>query len=73
MEIVVKRDELNAKLVEMFTNSLHANAAQQNLDEEEVNAHLVLNRKKIQADADQVTDLVFTAYGAVEVPAESAE
>ena len=65
MEIVVKRDELNTKLVEMLTSSLLANASQQNLDQEEVNAHLVLNRKKIQADADQITNLVFSAYGYV--------
>lgn len=66
MEIVVKKDELNAKLVELFTNNLRSNAVAQNLDEEEINAHLVLNKKKILQDAANITNLVFGVYGKIE-------
>lgn len=70
MELTINKEDLNAKLVALFTNNVAINIAQQGLDEEEVNAHMVINRKKIQADADQVTNLVFSAYGVVDTPTE---
>lgn len=70
MELTINKEDLKNKLVELFTNNLLASAAQQELDQEETNAHLVLNRKKIQADADQVVALVFAAYGVVDTPTE---
>lgn len=70
MELTINKEDLNAKLVALFTNNVAINIAQQGLDEEEVNAHMVINRKKIQADADQVVSLVFAAYGVVDTPTE---
>lgn len=72
MELSINKEELNTKLVELFTNNLLMNASQQNLDQEEISAHLILNKKKIAQDAQNVVNIVFAAYGVVDTPAEES-
>lgn len=74
MEIVVKKDELIAKVIDLATQNLLNQCHQAGLDEEETNAHLVINRKKLAEEAQNIANIVFVAYGVnEEVPAESAE
>jgi len=46
-------------LLEQFLNSLEGS----DLDQEEKDANVVLARKKIQADADNIATLVYKVYG----------
>lgn len=75
MEITVNKADLVVKINDLLINNVLAQCAQQGLDEEETNAHVVLNRKKAVQDAVNIANLVFAAYGYNEEPAveESAE
>ena len=68
MEITTTKENLLEKLVAQMTNNVIAGLASQELSEEEVNATLVLNKKKIANDANVITELVFKSLS--EQPAE---
>ena len=69
MEITTTKENLLEKLIAQMTNNVIAGLASQELSEEEVNATLVLNKKKIANDANVITELVFKSLTA-EQPAE---
>jgi hypothetical protein len=68
VEITTTKENLLEKLVAQMTNNVIAGLASQELSEEEVNATLVLNKKKIANDANVITELVFKSLS--EQPAE---
>ena len=68
MEITTTKENLLEKLIAQMTNNVIAGLASQELSEEEVNATLVLNKKKIANDANVITELVFKSLA--EQPAE---
>lgn len=57
----ITKESLVENLKKHFMKELTDNLAQANLDEEEVQANIVLSKKRIQADADNITELVFDA------------
>lgn len=63
MELVVNKDELVEKIISIFRSKIIDASKQQGFDEEETNAHLILNRKKFAEDANNIANLVFAAYG----------
>lgn len=69
MEITTTKENLLEKLIAQMTSNVIAGLASQELSEEEVNATLVLNKKKIANDANVITELVFKSLAA-EQPAE---
>ena len=69
VEITTTKENLLEKLIAQMTNNVIAGLASQELSEEEVNATLVLNKKKIANDANVITELVFKSLTA-EQPAE---
>ena len=67
MEIVVNKEDLQKKIVEIFNNNLLANLEQNSItDETEVKAHQVVNKKRFDQEAANIANLVFTAYGVTE-------
>jgi len=71
MEIVVNKEDLELKLVELFKKNMLISLAQNNItDPEEINAHQVLGKKKILSDSKSISELVFQAYGVNEEIAE---
>ena len=71
MEFTVDTDTLALKLADKMFQNIEANAKGQGLSEEEVQATLVLNKKKIANDANQIAIFVKSAYGIVDQPAEN--
>lgn len=69
VEITTTKENLLEKLIAQMTSNVITGLASQELSEEEVNATLVLNKKKIANDANVITELVFKSLTA-EQPAE---
>jgi len=64
MELVVKKEELVENLVKLLNKNLLESIAQNGItDEEEINAHIVLNRKKFAQEAENIANVVFVSYG----------
>ena len=63
MEIVVNKEDLENKLIDLFNRNMLISLAQNNVtDPEEINAHQVIGKKKITNDAKSIAALVFQAY-----------
>ena len=62
MEITTNRDNLVEKLLAQMTNNVIAGLTGKDLDQEEIDATLVLNKKKIANDANVIADLVFKSF-----------
>jgi len=62
MEITITKESLVSKLVDLYTKNLVDSCNDNGLDDEEKNAYLVLHRKRINQDADNIADLIFKAY-----------
>lgn len=75
MEIIIKKKELIEKLKIQLNKNFLDQCAQAGANEEETKAHVVLNKKRIDQDAETVTRLIFDAYGVIEEddPEESEE
>jgi hypothetical protein len=60
MEVTIKKDELVGNLKMYFTNDLIKNLKNiQDISQEEIDANLVLAQRKINDDAETITNLVF--------------
>lgn len=68
MEITTTQEVLAAKLIAQMTNNVVAGLTGKDIDQEEIDATLVLNKKKIANDANVIADLVFKSFA--EQPAE---
>ena len=73
MEIVVKKEELVQKLIDQFVANVVKSCQDNNLTEEETQAHIIVNKRKIIQDASNIASLVFVAYGVVDAPVDTAE
>lgn len=62
MEITVTKESLASKLIDLYTKNLIDACNSNGLDDEEKNAYLILHRKRITQDANNITDLIFKAY-----------
>ena len=62
MEITTTKENLIEKLVQSLNNNLLANLANSDLDEDEKQANIVLARKSILNDAQNISDVVFKAF-----------
>lgn len=62
MEITITKESLVSKLVDLYTKNLIDSCNDNGLDDEEKNAYLVLHRKRINQDAENIADLIFKAY-----------
>lgn len=61
MEITTTKENLVEKLADQMTKNLVNNLAAKDLTDEEREATIVLNKKKIANDSVVIADLVFTA------------
>jgi len=62
MEITTTKDVLVQNLTKFFTTDLSENLDKSGLDKEEKDANMVLARKKIAADAENVALMVFKSF-----------
>ncbi len=62
MEITTTKENLIEKLVQSLNNNLLVNLANSDLDEDEKQANIVLARKSILKDAENISDMVFKAF-----------
>lgn len=62
MEITITKESLVSNLVDLYTKNLIDSCNDNGLDDEEKNAYLVLHRKRINQDAENIADLIFKAY-----------
>ena len=62
MEITTTKDVLVQNLTKFFTTDLSDNLDKSGLDKEEKDANMVLARKKIAADAENVALMVFKSF-----------
>jgi hypothetical protein len=62
MEITTTKENLIEKLVQSLNNNLLVNLANSDLDEDEKQANIVLARKSILSDAQNISDMVFKAF-----------
>lgn len=56
------KELLVEKLINFFNEDLLTNLNNADMDEEEKNANIVLSRKRIATDAENISDLVFKAF-----------
>lgn len=61
MDII--KEELIENLKNHFTSQLMANLANEDMDEDEKAANVVLARKRINADSEGIAELVFLVSG----------
>jgi hypothetical protein len=61
MEITTTRENLVENLIKQMTSNVISGLSGKDLDQEEIDATLVLNKKKIDNDANVIADLVFTS------------
>ena len=59
----ITKEELVENLKKFFSGEFIKSLDELNLDEEEKQANIVLSRKKIQEDAENIANLVFNASG----------
>lgn len=59
MEITTTKENLVENLIKQMTNNVTAGLAGKDLNQEEIDATLVLNKKKIDNDANVIAELVF--------------
>lgn len=57
----MNKEELYPKILAKMEMNLRNQAAANNLDEEEINATWILNKKKVESDADRLTTFVIEA------------
>jgi len=62
MEITTTQDVLVKNLVKYFTTDLSNNLDKSGLDQDEKDANMVLSRKKINADAENIAAVVFKSF-----------
>jgi hypothetical protein len=62
-KIKIDREELIEKLKHHFSEEFKKSLENTDLDEDEKDANIVLSRRKIIADAENIADLVFKAIG----------
>lgn len=62
MEITTTKEVLAEKLIVKMTSNVLAGLAGKDLDQEEIDATLVLNKKKIHNDANVIAELVFRSF-----------
>jgi hypothetical protein len=62
MEITTTKENLIEKLVQSLNNNLLVNLANSDLDEDEKQANIVLARKSILSDAQNISEMVFKAF-----------
>jgi hypothetical protein len=68
MEITTNKETLVENLINQMTSNVISGLSGKDLDQEEIDATLVLNKKKIANDANVIADLVFKSFA--EHPAE---
>jgi hypothetical protein len=61
MEITTTRENLVENLIKQMTSNVISGLSGKDLDQEEIDATVVLNKKKIDNDANIIADLVFTS------------
>lgn len=62
MEITITKESLVSNLIDLYTKNLIDACNDNGLDDEEKNAYLVLHKKRITQDANNIADLIFNAY-----------
>ena len=62
MEITTTKENLIEKLVQSLNNNLLVNLESSDLDEDEKQANIILARKSILKDAQNISDVVFKAF-----------
>jgi len=62
MEITTTKEELVQNLTKYFTTDLSNNLDKAGLDQDEKDANMVLSRKKINADAENIAAVVFKSF-----------
>jgi hypothetical protein len=62
MEIKTTKEELKDRLVTFLNEDFLKSLETTDLDQDEKEANIVLSRKKILADADNISTLVFKAF-----------
>ena len=60
-KLTITKEELIENLKKFFSGEFIKSLDELNLDEEERQANIVLSRKKIQTDAENLANLVFNA------------
>ena len=62
MEITTTHELLLEKLIKQVTSNLLASLSQNDLNQEEIEASMVLNKRNIERDAKAIADLVFSSF-----------
>jgi len=62
MEITTSKENMIEKIQKYLTDDFAKNLEEADLDQDEKDANVVLSRKKIRKDAENITELVFKAF-----------
>jgi len=62
MEITTTHELLLEKLINQVTDNVLASISQNDLNQEEIEASMVLNKRNIERDAKAIADLVFSSF-----------
>jgi hypothetical protein len=62
MEITTTQEELKEKIVAFLNKDFLKSLEETDLDQDEKDANVVLSKKKILADAEQISNIVFRAF-----------
>lgn len=62
MKITIDKEDLVEKISMMFHDEFVKSLEETDLDDDEKNANLVLSRKRIKQDAENIANIVFNAY-----------
>lgn len=61
MQITITKEELIDNLKTLFSNEFKDSLKETDLDEDEKNANVVLSKKRIAQDAENIANVVFKA------------
>ncbi len=61
MQITITKEELIDNLKTLFSNEFKDSLEETDLDEDEKNANVVLSKKRIAQDAENIANVVFKA------------
>ncbi len=64
MQIIIEnKEELSTKIYDLFLDDFLESLEATDLSQEEKDANVVLAKRKMQGDADNLTDVIYKAYG----------
>lgn len=62
-KITIEKEDLINKITTMFNDDFVKSLEETDLDDDEKHANIILSKKKIKSDAENIAEIVFKAYG----------